>query len=167
MGLKLLTKFPASNKAAVFLLLTMTQRKSSINCNLDYRFCIWGIFLEILLLDYWKKSKIENRRTILTLFFQMLSLNLFYGITIVSSSPLSAWGKWISKKTAIWEGITIFAVRRGGFTLGEAFVWEVQRFFLKMFVFMILWSSVKDYQIIINETKHSRMDEVTFVEDSL
>ena len=158
MGLKLLTKFPASNKAAVFLLLTMTQRKSSINCNLDYRFCIWGIFLEILLLDYWKKSKIENRRTILTLFFQ---------ITIVSSSPLSAWGKWISKKTAIWEGITIFAVRRGGFTLGEAFVWEDQRFFLKMFVFMILWSSVKDYQIIINETKHSRMDQVTFVEDSL
>ena len=45
--------------------------------------------------------------------------------------------------------MAIFALRGGGYILGEACAGGDQQFSLNIFVFVILWSSVKEYKVII------------------
>ena len=54
-----------------------------------------------------------------------------------------AWGGQNFSKTAAWgEGMTVFALRRRGYIFGKHLS-EGQHSLLKMFVFVILWSSVE------------------------
>ena len=63
-------------------------------------------------------------------------------------SPAEAGGKWISQKTAAWgrrDWGNYFCSQRGRLHFrGSIFLRGDQRVFFNIFVFVILWSSVKD-----------------------
>ena len=62
--------------------------------------------------------------------------------------PLSPGGNKFLKNCYM-EWITISALREGeGYILVEAFAWGDQWFFLDIFILVIVWSSVMEYQII-------------------
>lgn len=86
-------------------------------------------------------------------FFQRIYNHGSRRLTLVNtvSSPCLSLGGWkeILKNCSLMR-ITIFAIRRGeGCILGEAFTWGDLLFFLNIFVFVILWSFVKEQQILI------------------
>ena len=81
-------------------------------------------------------------------FFQRIYNHGSRRLTLVNtvSSPCLSLGGWkeILKNCSLMR-ITIFAIRRGeGCILGEAFTWGDLLFFLNIFVFVILWSFVKE-----------------------
>ena len=70
--------------------------------------------------------------------------------TIIVNSKCQNWeGRMNLSKTAAWGKWLFLLSEGGGYILGEAYAWGDQQFFLNIFVFVILWCSVKEYKVII------------------
>ena len=107
---------------------TKTQNTSYYKPNLPV------IIARILLKDYWNIIGFQKRKC---------------RYTDTPQCPLPPfYSRDEFLKNCILEGMTIFAVRGKATFWGNLLGWD-QRFFLNISVFVILWSSVKEYLIMM------------------